>query len=62
MGKSSTDRERMEYLKKAIADLKGRLPRHSVPPSMIVELEDLQEELERLEAKHAASAMGSDTE
>ena len=30
-----------------IADLKSRLPAHSVPPSMWQELEELEEELEK---------------
>ncbi len=34
-------------LEKRIADLKARLPRHSTPPAMLIELEDLEEELER---------------
>ena len=38
---------RIAELEERIADLKARLPRHSVPPSMIIELEDLEEELER---------------
>jgi hypothetical protein len=46
-----TDAERVEYLHRAIADLKARLPKHSVPAAMMVELEDLQEELRQLEAK-----------
>jgi HAMP domain-containing protein len=35
-------------LERRIADLKARLPRHSVPPAMLQELESLEEELERL--------------
>jgi hypothetical protein len=38
---------RIAELEVRIADLRARLPRHSVPPSMIIELEDLEEELER---------------
>lgn len=36
----------VEHLKKQIADLKDRMPAHSVNPSMIQELEDLEDELE----------------
>ena len=36
---------RIAELKKRIADLKARLPKHSIPASMLVELEDLEEEL-----------------
>ena len=38
---------RIAELEERIADLRARLPKHSVPPSMIIELEDLEEELER---------------
>lgn len=40
--------ERVAELERRIADLRARLPRHSVPPAMLQELEDLEEELERL--------------
>ena len=38
---------RVRELEGRIADLKARWPAHSVPPSMVRELEDLEEELER---------------
>jgi hypothetical protein len=31
-----------------IADLKARMPKHSVPACMMIELDDLEEELARL--------------
>ncbi len=40
--------ERVAELERRIADLRARLPRHSVPPAMLQELESLEEELERL--------------
>jgi polyhydroxyalkanoate synthesis regulator phasin len=40
--------ERIEELEKRIADLQARLPKHSVPASMLIELDDLEEELEQL--------------
>lgn len=40
--------ERVAELEHRIADLKARLPRHSVTPAMLQELESLEEELERL--------------
>lgn len=40
--------ERIAELERRIADLRARLPRHSVPPAMLQELECLEEELERL--------------
>jgi hypothetical protein len=35
-------------LERKIADLKARLPKHSVPPAMMIELEELEEALARL--------------
>ncbi len=40
--------DKIEELRRRIADLKQRLPAHSVKPAMLLELEDLEEELERL--------------
>lgn len=40
-----TDEDRLKRLKEQIADLKARIPAHSVRPSMIQELEDLEERL-----------------
>ncbi len=37
----------LEELEKRIADLRARLPRHSLPTAMLIELEELEEELER---------------
>jgi polyhydroxyalkanoate synthesis regulator phasin len=45
-----TDRERIAQLERQIEELKARLPKHSVPPAMIVELEELEEQLEALQA------------
>jgi hypothetical protein len=38
---------RIVELEERIADLRARLPRHSVPPAMFIELEELEEELEQ---------------
>jgi hypothetical protein len=43
--------KRIMELEEQIADLKKRLPAHSVKPAMISRLEELEEELERLKAK-----------
>ncbi len=43
--------ERIARLEEEIAALKARLPKHSTPPSMIVELEDLEDELAELRAQ-----------
>jgi len=39
------DKKRIQELKEKITDLKKRWPAHSVPPAMVLELEDLEEEL-----------------
>jgi uncharacterized small protein (DUF1192 family) len=44
---------RVTELEKRIADLKARLPRHSIPPAMLIELDELEEELERARAETA---------
>jgi L-lactate utilization protein LutB len=40
-------RERIEDLEKRIAELKSRWPAHSVPPTMLQQLDELEEELEK---------------
>ncbi|HSJ55703.1 MAG TPA: histidine kinase [Anaerolineae bacterium] len=47
-------RERIAALEKEIEQLNARLPKHSTPPSMIIALEDLEEELAALRAAPAA--------
>jgi hypothetical protein len=39
---------RIVELERRIADLKARLPKHSVPAAMMIELEELEQELARL--------------
>ena len=39
---------RIAQFERQISDLKARLPRHSVRPQMLLELEDLEEELRQL--------------
>jgi len=39
--------KRIKELQSQIAELKSRWPAHSVPPTMLQQLEDLEEELER---------------
>jgi len=41
-------RAQIKALEKKLADLKLRWPAHSLKPAMMVELEDLEEERERL--------------
>ena len=43
--------ERIRALHDQITDLRKRLPKHSIPTSMLLELEDLEEELEKELAK-----------
>ncbi|RPI54605.1 MAG: histidine kinase [Chloroflexi bacterium] len=49
------DEQKIAQLKEEIAQLKARFPKHSVPPAMMIELEELEEELER-----AMDGMGHD--
>jgi len=44
---------RVTGLEKQLADLKARLPKHSIAPAMLIELEELEEELERTRAEAA---------
>jgi len=46
-----SNEEKIKELESRIADLKGRIPAHSIKPAMIMELEDLEEELERLKSE-----------
>ena len=39
--------ERIEELRQQIAELESRWPAHSVPPAMLEQLEELEEELAR---------------
>ena len=39
---------RLAQVAQQLAELQSRLPKHSVPSAMIVEIEELEEELERL--------------
>ncbi len=43
---STVHAERIQKLREQIADLKKRLPKHSIPASMLIQLEDLEEQLE----------------
>ncbi len=40
--------ERIRELEQQIADVRARLPKHSVPSAMMMELEDLEDELDSL--------------
>lgn len=45
------DRDRLQILEARLADMKARLPAHSVRPATIVEMEELEDEIEELRAK-----------
>jgi HAMP domain-containing protein len=40
--------ERIARIEAELAELQSRMPKHSVPPAMIMEMEDLEDELEAL--------------
>ncbi len=42
-------KDRIQVLKEMILNLERQLPKHSVPVSMLVQIEDWEEELELLE-------------
>jgi len=42
----TSKRKRIEELEARIADLEARLPKHSVDPAMLIQLEDLEQALE----------------
>jgi hypothetical protein len=52
--------ERIKELEKQIADLNRRWPAHSAPPSMMEELDDLEEELQEELTKLAQEQEDSD--
>jgi len=45
--------QRIAQLEREIEEIKARLPKHSVPPSLIIELEDLEDELAMIRAREA---------
>lgn len=51
--KKDTRAEQIGELKRQIADLEARLPEHSIPPAMLIELEELEEALERARSERA---------
>jgi hypothetical protein len=44
----------VEELEKQLADLQARLPAHSIPPSMILELDELEEALDHARRQRQA--------
>jgi hypothetical protein len=43
--------QKIDNIRDQIDELKASLPAHSIPPAMLIELEDLEEELEGLLAE-----------
>ena len=41
--------QRIEQITQRLADVQARLPAHSIPPAMMMEIEALEEELKRLQ-------------
>lgn len=44
----------IKELEAELADLQSRMPAHSVPPAMMLALDDLEERLSDLRMRHAA--------
>ena len=51
MKDENRDAERISAVEEQIIDIKRRLPAHSVKPEMLLQLEALEEELERLKSE-----------
>jgi hypothetical protein len=43
--------EKIARLEKEITEMEARLPKHSVPPTLVMELEELEDELAALKAR-----------
>lgn len=59
MAQEESIRHRIATIEAEIADLRARLPKHSPVPSMLVRLEELEEDLAALNSKLDVTA-GSD--
>lgn len=55
MTSRSAQTDRIRELKSRISELEARLPRHSTPPAMLMELEELEEELAQLVSRDNAA-------
>ncbi|MBI4317144.1 MAG: histidine kinase [Chloroflexi bacterium] len=47
--------DHLDIIEQKIEDLKARLPAHSIPPKMIQDLEELEEELAEAKAQQWAT-------
>lgn len=50
--------DRIAEVERRLAEAKARLPKHSVPATMLIEIEDLEDELARLQEEQRAVAGG----
>ena len=48
--------ERVAELRQRLSDLQRRLPAHSAPPTMVMELEEIEDELARLQGELGESS------
>lgn len=46
--------QKITELEDRLTELEAKLPKHSTPPSLIIEIEDLEEELENLKAQRTS--------
>jgi hypothetical protein len=49
--KTVDDVERLRQLEARLGDLKARMPAHTVPSAMLMELEELEDEIDDLKAR-----------
>lgn len=49
-------REQIDRIEREIEELRSRLPKHSIPATMMIALEELEEELKALKAQVAQRA------
>lgn len=57
------EEERVNEIEAQIADLKARWPAHSVPPNMLMQLDELEDELElAMQALAEKKGIGQDSQ
>jgi hypothetical protein len=49
MGRKNKGETRREELERRLADLHARMPAHSIPPAMMIALDELEEQLAELD-------------
>jgi len=49
-----TDQRRIAQLEEQIAELQARLPKHTPPPSMLIQLDEMEDELAMLKAREGS--------